>query len=262
MRTVAQLISMFLLSFCTFFNLLMAQSEKQNLVTVILSKDSLFWKAYNECNVENMKKFLTDDVEFYHDKSGLEQGMQNLTNSLKTNLCSNENFRLRREAVEGSAKVFPLLKSNVIYGAIISGEHVFYVWEKGKEERLDGLAKYTHVWIVKNNAWKMSRILSYDHGPAPYINHRKAIKLSDNILNQFVGQYTAPKAGLCKVEMQNGLLNLIIGNQKYVLYPQSENSFFAKERDLTFDFSKNEQGIISKMMVREKGKIVDEAVIK
>lgn len=260
MKTATQLISIFLLSSCPFFTLLMAQSEKQSLATIILSMDSLFWTAYNDCNVENMEKFFADDVEFYHDKSGLVQGRQNLISGLKNNLCGNENFKLRREAVEENAKVFPLHNSNVIYGAIISGEHLFYTIEKGREERLDGLAKYTHVWILKDNAWRMSRILSYDHGPAPYINRKKAIKLSANILNQFAGQYAAPKAGSCKVEMQNGLLNLIIANQKYVLYPQSETSFFVKERDLTFDFSKNDQGIISKMIVREKGKIVDEAI--
>jgi hypothetical protein len=239
MTTAAQLISTFLLSFWPFFNLLIAQSEKQDLGNVkkqdlgnvILSKDSLFWAAYSDCNVENMEKFFTGDVEFYHDKNGLVQGRQNLINGLRNNLCGNENFKLRREAIEGSAKVFPLQNSNVIYGAIISGEHVFYIQEKGKEERLDGLAKYTHVWILKDNAWKMSRILSFDHGPAPYINHRKAIKLSDNILNQFAGQYLSPKAGQSKIVMQNGSLQLIIGNQRYLLYPQSENSFFVKERD-------------------------------
>jgi hypothetical protein len=58
------------------------------------------------------------------------------------------------------------------YGAILTGEHVFYILEKGKSERLDGLAKFTHVWRFKDNEWKMHRVLSYDHGPAPYINKR------------------------------------------------------------------------------------------
>lgn len=262
MKAPISVITIFLLSVCSFFNLLLAQPENQNLTTTILLKDSLFWTAYNSCNIESMKQFFTDDVEFYHDKGGLTLGLENLTTSLRKNLCSNENLKLRREAVGGSVKVFSLQSSNVIYGAIISGEHVFYVLEKGKEERLDGLAKFTDVWVLRDNAWKMSRILSYDHGPAPYVTHRKVIKLPDSILNQFVGQYIAPQAGLCKVQRENDLLHLLIGDQKYVLYPQSDNSFFVKERDLTFDFSKNGQGTVSKMIVREKGKIVEEAVIK
>ena len=116
--------------------------------------------------MEKYKDYFTQDLEFYHDKGGLSIGLDDLVEKTKRNLCSNENFGLRRAVVEGSVKVFPLKNNGIIYGAIISGEHVFYVLEKGKPERLDGRAKFTHTWILKDGAWKMHRILSYDHGPA------------------------------------------------------------------------------------------------
>jgi len=31
----------------------------------------------------------------------------------------------------------------------------------------DGLAKFFHVWLLKDGTWKMARVISYDHGPAP-----------------------------------------------------------------------------------------------
>ena len=155
-----------LLAVNPFFKKASAQTEQQKLEATILFKDSLFWTAYNNCDTQNFPDFFSNDVEFYHDKGGITNGLESLTNNMKKNLCSNENFRLRREAVAGTVKVFPLQQSNVIYGAIISGSHVFYINEKDKKERLDGLAKFTHVWILKDSAWKMSRILSYDHGPA------------------------------------------------------------------------------------------------
>jgi len=77
---------------------------------LIFQKDSLFWVAYNNCDVDGMGSVLTDDVEFYHDKGG------------------------------------PSI---------------------GKKEFLDGLARFAQLWIVKDGQWKMSRILSYDHGEAP-----------------------------------------------------------------------------------------------
>jgi hypothetical protein len=43
---------------------------------------------------------------------------------------------------------------------------VFYIKEAGRDEFLDGHAKFTHVWLLKDGAWKMSRVLSYSHGPA------------------------------------------------------------------------------------------------
>lgn len=145
---------------------LFAQNETDKLTKTILSKDSIFWQAYNQCNPEMMKQFLDANAEFYHDKGGITLGADNLVTSIKKNLCSNDNFRLRREAVNGTVNVFPLQNNGAIYGAIISGEHYFYILEKGKPERLDGLAKFTHVWLLKDNEWKMTRILSYDHGPA------------------------------------------------------------------------------------------------
>ena len=81
-------------------------------------------------------------------------------------LCSNPKWRLRREAVAGTVKAFPLKNGDKIYGVIISGEHVFYVTELGNAEFLDGRANFTEVWLMKNGDYKMARILSYNHHPA------------------------------------------------------------------------------------------------
>jgi hypothetical protein len=122
--------------------------------------DSLFWQAYNVCDVDKMATFFTDDMEFYHDKGGLTVTKEKFIPSTRSGLCGNPNWRLRREAVAGSVQVFPLKD----VGGLISGEHVFYINEKGKKEFLDGYGKFLQVWRYENGQWKMSRILSYDHG--------------------------------------------------------------------------------------------------
>lgn len=139
-----------------------AQTNK-NLEKTILELDQKFWKVYNSCDAEGFKAFLTEDLEFYHDKGGLTEGLNDLIKSVKNNLCNPENPRVRREEVKGSVIVYPLNN----YGAILVGEHRFYITEKGKKEILAEVAKFTHVWQFKNNEWKMSRVLSYDHQPAP-----------------------------------------------------------------------------------------------
>jgi len=164
------LLQAFIVFFFAFFsisNALLAQTDLEKLPAVILHQDSLFWKAYNECDTAGQRQFFTEDVEFYHDKGGPTKGRETLMANVKKNLCSNENFRLRREVVAGSVQVFPLGNGGVIYGAILSGEHVFYIWGKDKAEYLDGRARFTHVWLLQaDGGWKMSRILSYDHRPA------------------------------------------------------------------------------------------------
>ena len=143
-----------------------AEAEQEKLASEIFRKDSLFWNAYNTCDTNKFKEFFTDDVEFYHDKGGPIVGADPLTENLKKNLCGGSGSRLRREVVAGTEKVFPLWKDNIIYGAILSGEHVFYVTEKGKSEYLDGHANFTHLWLKKDGDFRMARILSYDHRPA------------------------------------------------------------------------------------------------
>jgi hypothetical protein len=143
-----------------------SQSDEQ-VKQLIFQKDSLFWVAYNKCDVTGMGSVLTDDVEFYHDKGGPSISRDTLMGVMKKNLCGNDNFRLRRAAVKNSVNVFVMRGNDKVYAAIISGEHVFFVKEKDKKEYLDGRARFTQLWVLKDGQWKMSRILSFDHHEAP-----------------------------------------------------------------------------------------------
>jgi ketosteroid isomerase-like protein len=219
----------------------------------VRSLDSAFWDVYNNCNVQAMKKYVTDDLEFYHDKGGPMKGLGPFLETAQRNLCSDDNFRLRREAVEGTVQYFPMKNDGTIYGAILSGQHLFYILQKGKSPRPDGLARFTHLWLLTESGWKMSRVISYDHQPAPYANRRTEIKLPKKTLAEHVGNYQAPGVGKCTVTQSNGLLALTIGDKTYELHPESKNLFFQTDRDLTFEFVGN------KMIVRENGDVVEEA---
>jgi hypothetical protein len=144
------------------------EAETRQLQDSIFHYDSLFWKAYNSCDLDKMDRFFSEDLEFYHDKGGLTLGRENLRESVEKGLCGNESFRLRREQVNGSLQLYPLYQNGIVYGAILSGEHIFFIKENGKKEYLDGIARFTHVWLRQEGAWKMSRVLSYGHRPANY----------------------------------------------------------------------------------------------
>ncbi|WP_160716811.1 nuclear transport factor 2 family protein [Chitinophaga solisilvae] len=222
---------------------LSAQSNDQELEALIIQKDSIFWRAYNNCDVQQMSGYVTADVEFYHDKGGMTTGINAMMETFRTNICSKrEQFRLRREAVSGTLKVYPLKNAGVIYGAVISGEHLFYVQEKGKKERADGLARFTHLWLYENREWKMKRILSYDHAPAPYINKRVAVVLSDSILQTYAGKYAGPQTQAMYMKPDKGLLIMHINGKDFPLYPAGNHLFFSKDRDLTFEFLAGSNG--------------------
>lgn len=248
-----------LLSLLLFLPLtLLGQPDTQAVTDTILQQDAQFWDAYNRCDADIMATFFTPDVEFYHDKGGETFGLDNLTTTFRKNLCGNPNSHLRREAVPGTVHVFPLQKNNVVYGAVLTGDHYFYVNDRGKPEYRDGLAKFFHVWLLKDGTWKMARVVSYDHRDAPYENTRKEITLPPQVLDRYVGAYKSPKSGAVTVTRDQNLLNLKIGEKTFLLYPESEKVFFTKDRDLTFEFVMTGNRV-SKFIVRGHGAVADEA---
>jgi len=162
--------------------------------------------------------------------------------------------------VAGTVIVYPMQHDQEIYGAIITGEHVFYVTANGKPEYLDGQANFNQLWLFKNDVWKMARILSYNHHPAAYANSRKEIELPADKLDALAGEYNSKQFGSFRVKRSNNVLLLTAGNQTYTLYPQSGTSFFTKERDLVFEFIKDASSKPIKLVVKEHGAIADEAV--
>ncbi|TDW96735.1 nuclear transport factor 2 family protein [Dinghuibacter silviterrae] len=231
---------------------LFAQDDA-TVTALILHKDSLFWQDYNTCNVTDIRQFFSDDIEFYHDKGGVTIGLDTFMTAIRHGLCRDPaHYLLRREAVKGTVQVYPLHKDGVVYGAVISGQHVFYVNESGKSEYLDGLARFTHLWLLKNGEWKMARVLSYDHGPAPYVNNRHEISLPADVLQTYKGHYAGPQ-NTVDISVENGQLLLVIHDSRMVLWAESKDHFFSKERDLTFTFLPD-----GKLVVREHGAVTEE----
>jgi hypothetical protein len=228
-------------------------AEFANLTQTILYHDSVFWQAYNVCDVNQMAGYFTDDLEFYHDKNGFISPKSKLEEALRGRLCGNPDWQLRREQIKGTVKVFPMND----YGALITGEHLFYINEKGKNEYLDGYGKFTHLWLFKDNAWRMSRIISYDHGPPPFINKRNEVVLAQSALQRFSGKYNSSRGEVATITFEGNVLNLKMGDFQIVMVPESNTKFFAKDRDLQVGFVV-EESKVKKMLIYEKGNVVDE----
>ncbi len=218
--------------------------------------DAEFWNAYNQCTVEDFRKYLTNDLEFYHDKGGLTTGLEKMLTLVKTGICGKPDTRLRREAIEETVQFFPLNN----YGGILTGEHLFYLSEKGQPERLIEKAKFTHVWQETNGQLKMARVLSYDHQPISENSFKEQMVLSPENLSRFAGTYQAPQTGEVIVTYgSDQLLEMKAGPMQSKLYPETETLFFMKEAPITIEFVLDKEKQPSKFIVRENGKIVEEA---
>lgn len=129
--------------------------EQAKLFKTIASLDAAVFDAYNKCDIEKFGSFFTEDLEFYHDQGGLMVGRQNTIDAVKNNVCG----KARRDLVPGTLAVFPLNG----YGAVETGIHLFCDPKLGKCPDGSGVARFTHIWQNKDGAWRITRVISYDH---------------------------------------------------------------------------------------------------
>jgi hypothetical protein len=141
-----------------------AQTEKSSdLYQIIKEKDSLLFNlGFNNCDISQFEKLVSEKFEFYHDQSGIKNSKSAFINSIQNGLCK-LNYKPKRVLVESSLEVYPLNNKGTLYGAIETGIHHFYAIEKDSSEYLTSIAKFNHIWILENGNWKLSKGLSYDH---------------------------------------------------------------------------------------------------
>ncbi|HKI12624.1 MAG TPA: nuclear transport factor 2 family protein [Candidatus Acidoferrum sp.] len=128
-----------------------SQAELDKAITTL---DAALFDAYNQCDLERFASFIADDVEFYHDKAGVTLGKMNLTEAIKKNICG----KVTRELVPGTLQVFPMKG----YGAVEMGVHRFHHPGHEGTEGV-GEAEFIHLWQYKDGAWKITRVISFDH---------------------------------------------------------------------------------------------------
>ena len=164
-RVVRFFASMFVIVFVLAFSLSRVEAQdilpldkitnQQELDKTISALDAALFDSYNRCDLEKFESFFVDDVEFYHDEGGVTLGKAALTDSLKKNICG----QTTRELV--SMQAFHMKG----YGALETGVHRFH--HPGHEAEIGvGEGKFIHLWQYKDGAWKITRVISYDHHAA------------------------------------------------------------------------------------------------
>lgn len=146
--------------------LAMAVPSDAELKVQIEARDTeLFDVYFNKCQPDQLRKMVTPDVEFYHDKGGVVAHDANALVADYEKSCreklSPDAWRSRRELVSPSLRVYPIPG----FGAIEEGDHRFYERKGDGPEKLVGAAHFVIVWSMQTDGWRMSRVLSYGHVP-------------------------------------------------------------------------------------------------
>ncbi|MFC4213018.1 serine hydrolase [Pedobacter lithocola] len=184
-----------------------AQADKNSDLFIDLKKqDSLFFeRGFNQCDLDYLESHITKDLKFYHDQSGFQDKKTFFENTQKY-ICSNSEQKPIRKIQTKSLEVFPLHNNGKIYGAIQQGIHHFYLREKGKKDLWTSTAKFTHIWILDKEIWKLSEVLSYDHQDPVVekpVNDIKKLLIDNNV--PALGMGIIENGKLTKVEVYGTL---------------------------------------------------------
>jgi hypothetical protein len=132
-------------------------AASDDLYKTVAGLDAALFNAYNKCELDKLGAMAADDLEFYHDQSGLSIGRQSLVDGVKNNICG----KVQRELVDGTLEVYPLKG----YGAVEIGVHRF-AHPNGPKPDVKGEAKFVMLWQLKDGSWKLTRVISFDHQSA------------------------------------------------------------------------------------------------
>lgn len=196
-----------------------AQVDKNSeLYKIIISKDSLLFNVgFNTCDITRFENLLSDNFEFFHDKDSISHKTDFIYN-LRNGLCfSPTTYQSRRELITESTEIYPLYNENILYGAIQTGNHRFYETISAKKETYAGSAKFTHIWLLENGIWKLSKSLSFDHQDTDVANYQSPVFDNDTAIEKWLKEINVPTLGIGVIkegklqqvkvfgELQNGI---------------------------------------------------------
>lgn len=140
------------------------QDNAPDVESKILALDTiLFEVGFNDCQLDRLAGIVAKDLEFYHDLSGPMFGREPFIESLRRNICAptGDDKPIRR-LIENSVEVHPLYQDGELYGVIQTGKHAFYLGRSPNAPKTS-TARFTHLWLLRDERWLLSRVLSYAH---------------------------------------------------------------------------------------------------
>jgi Domain of unknown function (DUF4440) len=127
------------------------QPASQALYDTILHFDSVFFHAYNTCDLELQGQFYSDEIEFYHDKGGLMTSKSEILEGTRKNICG----KVTRELITGSMEVYPIHG----FGAISMGLHRFHN-SSPDDAGISRPSKFIIIWHQIEERWEITTVVS------------------------------------------------------------------------------------------------------
>lgn len=125
-------------------------AQNDGLYQTISKLDSIFFHAYNTCDLKTQAQFYADTIEFFHDKSGLDTSKQHILENTQKYICG----KVTRQLVKGSIEVSPLPG----YGAVELGKHTFH--NNQEKNAKPKASRFVILWRNNNGNWTITKVIS------------------------------------------------------------------------------------------------------
>lgn len=128
-----------------------SSTNNPSLAHEITVMDSLlFDEAFNKCNFAVFKTIISTDIEFYDDRSGLNDDIDKEYAAFKDK-CSRP-FSVTRKLIQHTVHELG------DYGAVQKGTHIFL-----NDGDVVQSAKFITIWEKTDKSWVVKRAISYEH---------------------------------------------------------------------------------------------------
>lgn len=143
----------FLLALCPAFVNAQTGARRDPLFLTVQALDAKLFDAYNHCDLKALGAMVSDDLEFYHDQTGLSVGKGPFLAAIRENVCG----KVQRELLPQTLEVYPLQG----YGAVELGIHRFHHPQHPEDGMGD--ARFVTLWQNKQGVWTVTRVISFEH---------------------------------------------------------------------------------------------------
>lgn len=128
----------------------LSSNAQDDLYNKIARLDSIFFQAYNTCDMAKQAMMYADSIEFFHDRNGLETDKKKILASTEKYICG----KITRELIKGSIEVSPLPG----YGAVELGQHQFH--NNQEKDHVPHPSKFVIIWKNTNDKWTITKVIS------------------------------------------------------------------------------------------------------
>ncbi|MES2107185.1 MAG: nuclear transport factor 2 family protein [Bacteroidota bacterium] len=128
--------------------------KSQEIYNTVLHLDSVFFNAYNTCDLKTQADMLSDSMEFYHDETGLMTSKKDFLTAMKNNICG----KVSRVLVPGSIEAYEIKG----FGAVEIGYHRFI--NHHESETPSGAGRFVAIWKHTGDKWQLYRVASMHAG--------------------------------------------------------------------------------------------------